>query len=341
MTADRSGSGGAVSGEAASGEAAFGTAAPGEAASGGAGPGSRTALVVGGAGFVGRHAAAALAGGGFRVLTLGRAPRPGALRADLAATAPGELAALLDRHRVDLVVNAAGAVWGGLDEETVHRANVTLVRTLVEAVAVSARAPRLVQLGSGYEYGPTPEGASVTEDAPARPTTPYGRTKLLATRTVLAAAEEGRIDGVVLRVASALGPGAPAGSLFGALLERLRAAPAGGPPAEIVLRPLVSRQDFVDVRDVGAAVCRAATAAPGAARLLNIGGGRAVPVRDLVRHLVGLSGAPVRITERDDGTGARGGGLDWQLLDTAAARAAWGWTPARGPENALHDLWHH
>ncbi|MFB7102290.1 NAD-dependent epimerase/dehydratase family protein [Streptomyces hydrogenans] len=321
MSADRPAGGGTVPGEAA--------------------PGSRTALVVGGAGFLGRHVAAALADGGFRVLTLGRTPRPGALRADLAATAPGELAALLDRHRVDLVVNAAGAVWGGLDEESVHRANVTLVRGLVAAVAASARAPRLVQLGSGYEYGPTPEGEPVTEDAPARPTTPYGRTKLLATLTVLAAAEEGLIDGVVLRVASALGPGAPAGSLFGALAERLRAVPPGGPPAEIVLRPLVSRQDFVHVGDVGAAVLGAATAAPGAARLCNIGGGRAVPVRDLVRHLVGLSGAPARIVERDDGTGARGGGLDWQLLDTAAARAAWGWTPGRGPENALRDLWHH
>ncbi|WP_406729892.1 NAD-dependent epimerase/dehydratase family protein [Streptomyces sp. GD-15H] len=163
-----------------------------------------------------------------------------------------------------------------------------------------------------------------------------------ATRAVQAAVEEGRIDAVVLRVASAVGPGAPAGSLFGTLAARLRAAAAaapGGPPSEIVLRPLISRQDFVDVRDVADAV-RAAAAADVSARLFNIGGGRAVPVRDLVRRLIALSGVPVRLVERDDGTGARGGGLDWQLLDTEKARTALGWKPARGPEEALHGLWH-
>ncbi|MFJ9584785.1 NAD-dependent epimerase/dehydratase family protein [Streptomyces acidicola] len=301
------------------------------------------ALVVGGQGFLGRHVCRALAGAGHDVLRISRTPAAGSLTADVAVTEPAELAALLDDRRVGLVVNAAGAVWGPTEGEAAHASNVTLVEHLVAAMEQARRTARLVHIGSGYEYGPTPRGHVLAETAAARPMSAYGRMKLRASRTVVTAAAEGRVDAVVLRTASTIGPEAPPASLLGTLAARLvqagRVDPAPAEPTVLEFRSLVSEQDFVDVRDVADAVLAAARAET-AVRMFNIGAGRVIPVRTLVHRLIEISGVPATVRERAEPALQRGGGIDWQLLDISLARDALGWTPARSPQDALRDLWH-
>jgi nucleoside-diphosphate-sugar epimerase len=212
--------------------------------------------------------------------------------------------------------------------------NAELVGRITEAVAGLPGRPRLIQLGSAYEYGPASPGTVTSEGQPPVPATVYGRTKLLGSQTVIRAAAENGVDGVVLRVSVACGPGAPRISLPGIVAEHLAAG-----RTELRLAPLRAYRDFVDVRDVADAVLAAARApaAAVAGGIVNIGCGEAVPVRRLVDLMISLSGLPVRIVEEPAAQAARSD-AQWQRLDIARARRLLGWSPRRPLEESLRDF---
>ncbi|MCD0485141.1 NAD(P)-dependent oxidoreductase [Streptacidiphilus sp. ASG 303] len=312
-------------------------------------PAGLPVVVLGATGFVGRHVCRAFAAAGARVVGVARnAPPSGdAFRPvllDLAEAGPGRLARLLADERAEVVVNAAGAVWG-VTEEQLRAGNVELTRRLVDAVAASGRRPRLVHLGSVHEYGRVAPRVGITEDLVPDPVNPYGRSKLLGSQAVLGAARDGLVDAVVLRVVNVYGPDAPRGSLLGMIACHLAAvsrARAAGLPAPVLrLSPLRAHRDFVDVRDVADAVVAAARAELDGSgpdvRLVNIGGGTALDVRRLVERLIELGGLDARVVEEQTGGGQRGD-VEWQQVDISRARRLLGWSPRRPMEQSLRDL---
>jgi nucleoside-diphosphate-sugar epimerase len=291
------------------------------------------AVVLGATGFVGRHVCYALTGAGYLVTAVGRGPA-----LDLSEASVDQLHAALDAVRPALVVNAAGAVWQP-DPAQVEPLNTRLVARLVDAVERLPGRPRLIQLGTVHEVGPVPRGTPILETTPPHPVSPYGRTKLAATRLVLAAAAAGRVDAVVLRTVNAIGAGMPAGSLFGGVAAQLARAARAHATAVLRTGRLTAECDFVDVRDVAAAVCAAATRAPAGGTLVNIGRGQAVPVGRLVRELVAISGVPADLSDRDGPGAANATGVLWQAVDVTAARRLLGWRPRRPLLESLQTLW--
>lgn len=92
------------------------------------------------------------------------------------------------------------------------------------------------------------------------------------------------------------------------------------------------------MRDVADAVLAAAVAPAGASgAVLNIGGGTAVPVRELVDTMISLSGLPMRVVE-DPALGLTRSDAAWQLLDISRARPQLGWEPRRTLRESLRDL---
>jgi len=191
----------------------------------------RRAVVLGGSGFLGRHVCDAFVAAGAEVIAvsrrLDRLPGTRCVRLDVAETPPGTLRDLLAAAAPTVVVNAAGGVWGVSEEQQIA-SNVTLVRNVVAAVAGLPRPARLIHLGSVHEYGPVAVGQPIDESTAPNPVDPYGRTKLIGSRHVLAACAAGRVDAAVLRVVNVTGPGAPAGSLLGRVAGQLRAAAGTG-----------------------------------------------------------------------------------------------------------------
>jgi NDP-hexose 4-ketoreductase len=310
----------------------------------------RSVVVLGADGFLGRHICAALAAAGAHGLRISRTaaggggPVPQRLRPvalDLVAAPPERLAELLDG--ADVVVNAAGGVWQ-VNERQMYRANADFVARLVEAGTGLPHGPRLIHLGSVHEYSPAPPGGRVTEEQPTAPVTAYGRSKLLGAQAVLrASGGASGFHGVVLRIATVTGPGAPRGSLLGMVAHHLAGAAAareaGAEPGPLELAPLLAHRDFVDVRDVADAVVATACAptADVAGRVLNIGSGEAVDTRDLVARLIALSGTRVEVVERPGLAVARTD-VRWQRLDISRAARLLGWRPRRGLEESLRDL---
>ncbi len=301
-------------------------------------------VVLGAAGFVGRAVCEAFTAQGARVLGVVRSSvqvpaRTTSVRLDLTRAPREEFVTLLRSHAADVVVNTAGAVWGGVTDTQMHESNVELTQHLLASVAaVGQRPPRLIQLGSAHEYGAGVPGRPLDEDVPPRPVNPYGRSKLLATQAVLSAAEEGRVDGVVLRVAHICGPYAPRGSLLGMIAARLAAAARHPeePLLPLQLSPLRARLDFVDVRDVADAIVAAGQAFPGE-RLINVGRGEAVSVRSVVARLIELSDLDVPVVEKDIAPSGHAG-AQWQQLDITRARRLLDWQPRRTLDQSLRDL---
>ncbi|MCP9985427.1 NAD(P)-dependent oxidoreductase [Streptomyces sudanensis] len=288
-------------------------------------------LVLGATGYLGGHVAGQLrALPGTRVVLGGRSGAE--VPVDLASDRPEALAEALARVAPDAVVNCAGATGG--DAVTLAEVNARGPAVLCAALREAAPAARLVHLGSAAEYGPGTPGRRVAESAATRPAAPYGATKLAGTVAVTSSG----LDAVVLRVGNPVGPGAPAGGLPGRVAALL--ADAGDDPdAALRLGDLSAHRDFVDVRDVARAALLAATAPGGLPPVLNIGGGDAVPVRELVRRLADTAGFRGRIVEEGGGGSARSGRVSWQCSDVTAAREALGWEPSRSLGESLAALW--
>lgn len=285
-------------------------------------------LLIGARGFIGRHVLAGAAG--HDVVTVSRSPGAGDVCLDPATAAPDEVAGLVRAVAPDAVVDCGGAT-GGTAAELVT-GNVVAVAGLLAGMALaSAVAPaRLVHLGSAAEYGPVSRGTPITESARPCPAGPYGVTKLAGTALV----RNARLDAVVLRVFNPIGPGLPASTLPGRIAAGLR-----GGAEEVRVGPLDAYRDFVDVRDVAAAILAAAGAAGPLPPVLNVGSGRATSLRAVAARLAEHAGPGRRVVEDPGGGSARSAGVAWQQAGIDAIGGALGWAPATGLATSLRDLW--
>jgi nucleoside-diphosphate-sugar epimerase len=238
----------------------------------------------------------------------------GRIESELRATSPS------------YVVNCSGATGGTTAEQI--RLSVMTTAGLIEAIARSGILARLIHIGSAAEYGPGPIGQPVSETTCPRPVSPYGIAKLAATQLVAAEAAAGQ-DAVVLRVFNALGPAMPPGLLPSTALRRLTDAVASSAP-RIEMGPLDAVRDFVDVRDIAAAVVAACRAPRLVASIINVGSGTGHSARELVQALAERVGFAGEIGEAAAGS-PRSLDVPWQVADISLAERALGWRP-------VHDL---
>ncbi|MGW4088012.1 NAD-dependent epimerase/dehydratase family protein [Streptomyces sp. NPDC004822] len=298
-----------------------------------------TVVLFGASGFLGRPVAGLLERDD-RVGTLvrvSRRHRPDTRheRHDLVLDGTDALGRLLNRVGPDVVVNCAGRLSGG--PVALVETNVLVTARLLEAMRVAAPAARLVVLGSAAEYGATTPGVPVREDAPTAPSSAYAVTRLASTRLVELTAAEGALDAVALRVFNPAGPGQPPENLLGRAAQALRAAFRTGAD-HITLGPLDAHRDFVDVRDVAAAIVAAALADRVPDPVLNVGSGEAVPVRDAVALLARTAGFTGRIVETARAP-SRSRDVPWIAADVDRIRAALDWKPEHGLANSVRAVW--
>lgn len=288
----------------------------------------RRVLLFGGSGFLGGHVRRALAGDAELIC-------PSRAQCDLTRGVE-EIVTVLRASRPDAVVSCAGRIGG--DAAELIEGNTLATAHLIEAVARAAPAARLVRIGSAAEYGPVPHGHAVTEEDPAAPTSEYGLSQLAATRLVELAAAAGRIDGVVLRVFNPVGPGLPPAMLLGRAAALLR--DAGSDPRPITLGSSTVHRDFVDVRDVAAAVVAALRAPSLTERVFNVASGRAVTTREAVRLVAEAAGYRGELRDSDE-RAERSAAVDWMCGDVRRATRLLGWTPAYALEDSVKALWAH
>ena len=147
-----------------------------------------TWLLTGGAGYIGSHITLAFQEAGTQVVVLddlstgyrGYVPE-GVPFVDGSVADPDAVATVFDQHDITGVVHLAGLKYAGVSVDeplAFYHANVTGMQVLLEAVAARGIENFLFS-GSSSWYG-TPEADIVGEDAPPRPESPYGQSKVVS-----------------------------------------------------------------------------------------------------------------------------------------------------------------
>lgn len=212
------------------------------------------ALVTGGHGFIGSAIVRRLVAAGFYVLVLDRKPgQPSDYEALALDINTPEASRAFGAFRPDLVVHAAGQTRVGpslADPVGDARANIMGTLGMLEAARAS-RSRLFIYLSSAAIYGEQAE-IPVKETAPTRPTSPYGLSKLAATRYVDYYRRSGRLPAIALVPANVYGPRQDGGADGGVVATFLEAARRGEP------LPIVGdgrqTRDLLYVGDVAEAV---------------------------------------------------------------------------------------
>ncbi|MEV8456367.1 NAD-dependent epimerase/dehydratase family protein [Streptomyces sp. NPDC052095] len=292
------------------------------------------ALVTGVAGFIGSHLADALLRRGTRVVGLDRLPLDrGCAAANLRSSLghPAFEYVQTDLRHDDLATAVAGAdvvfhlagqpgvrpSWGEAFSEYLT-CNVLATHRLM-AECEKQHVPRLVLASSSSVYGQVDAGVRCREDAPGRPISPYGVTKLAAEQLCLAFAQRpaATTSVVALRYFTVYGPRQRADMLID---RALRAALYGDPLR--VFGDGSARRDFTYVDDVVSATLAAATA-EAQAEVINVGGGRSVSVTELLEIVGRAAGASVPTCSAP----AQPGDVGATLADPRKAGEILGWKP--------------
>jgi UDP-glucose 4-epimerase len=309
-------------------------------------------LVTGGAGYVGGVCAQVLLEAGHDVvvvddLSTGNADGvPSAARfveGDVAVAAPRLLAA----EPFDGVLHFAAQSLVGesvQQPEKYWHGNVVKTFELLEAMR-RAGTPRLVFSSTAAVYG-EPEQVPITEDAPTRPTNPYGASKLAIDHAITSYAVAHGLAATSLRyfnVAGAYGGLGENRVVETHLIPLVLQVAAGHRKAISVFGtdwPTpdgTAVRDYIHIRDLAQAHLLAlATAEAGTHRIYNLGSGTGFSVREVISACERVTGLP--ITAQD--APRRPGDPATLIASSERAVTELGWRPEHNDlDEIVTDAW--
>lgn len=199
-------------------------------------------------------------------------------------------------------------------------------RAVIDACRRCSSLRAVVLVSSGAVYGDRRGSGpgAVTEDQALLPSGRYGEIKLAQERRWNDANLD--LEVILARPFNITGPGEPTTLVAAAFVKRMKESPG----APLTVRNSESIRDFVDVRDVGAALACLVTQPAGA---YNIASGIPTSVGDLARRLA-LIGRTADILAPDGR-----GGDSWSCGDSSKLFASTGWRRRYTLEDSLHAVW--
>jgi GDP-4-dehydro-6-deoxy-D-mannose reductase len=290
------------------------------------------ALITGGSGFVGPYLAEHCRDQGDDVVALDRSgPDP------LDITDRDAVREVFARHEPEVVYHLAALTHVGdswADPAAVFRVNIDGTAHVLDA-ARAAGVRRVIVVGSAEEYGRVePADLPLREDAPLRPSTPYGVSKIAASYLALQAHIAHGFDVVRVRPFSHTGPGQTDRFLIPALAARIATAERAGDD-EIPVGNLDPVRDVSDVRDIVRAYRLLADHGV-AGEIYNVCSGTGVSVRDIAERLVASARRVLRLTV--DPELVRPVEVPRLVGDVSRLRATTGWAPEITLEQTLAEV---
>jgi UDP-N-acetylglucosamine/UDP-N-acetyl-alpha-D-glucosaminouronate 4-epimerase len=291
----------------------------------------RSALVTGGAGFIGSHLVDALLAAGWRVRVLddfstGRESNLDGSRASVELVR-GDLCDGTTLARavagVEVIFHQAAvpSVPRSVAEPVrTHAVNATGTLLLLEA-ARSAGVRRVVYAASSSAYGDTPQLPKV-ETMPANPRSPYALQKWTGETYCRLYSELYGLETVALRYFNVYGPRQNPASEYAAVVPRFIVA-CLEQRQPVVYGDGRQTRDFTFVGDAVRANLLAADAAGAAGSMLNVAGGRRVSLLELLGAVAEITGISVEPRHEP----SRPGDVRDSLADLSRARSLLGYEP--------------
>lgn len=255
-------------------------------------------VILGGAGFLGRHAGRAMAAAGFEVWSVDRARvEPAGSAPWLAGEVQGDcfdVAAWWDKSGgADVLVHlASSTVPASANEDPIDDAQTNLVGTLrlLQGLRAKAARPRLLFASSGGAVYGRPQSVPLGESHPTMPMGAYGVTKLAIEHHLRIEEAMHGLSYRTLRLSNPYGEWQRPHGIQGVIAVFAYRA-LHGQLLDVWGDGSVVR-DFVHAADVGRAFA-AAACHEGGARVFNIGGGTGHSVNHIIGTLEQLLGREV------------------------------------------------
>jgi len=257
---------------------------------------SKTILVTGVNGFVGKHLARELKNRGDEVIGIGReaspAPEIKELLTDYWACDLMDKGAVakLSLEGIDGIISLAGLARVGdsfANPEKYNQVNVGVLANLCQVLVDRKLRPRIIAISTAYVYEPR-QTLPITEQSELiNDGSPYAKSKLAMEKAVKAFRDQG-LEIVIVRPFNHIGPGQEEGFLVPDLFAKLRSA------KEIIkVGNLANRRDYTDVRDVVRAYVDLTHAESLDYDLYVVASGKSVPGQQVLKLLLdnmGLTG---------------------------------------------------
>ncbi len=180
---------------------------------------------------------------------------------------------------------------------------------------------RVVFTSSGAVYG-AQEQQPLSEDMSPHPDSPYAVSKLSGEYYVRTIGELWGIETVCLRIFNAYGPGQHLPPSHPPVIPNyLKQATGGG--TLVIHNSGDQTRDFVYVEDVVQAISAAATASDVNGKIINIGSGREITVRELADQVMDLTNGQAEVVHNPKSSG----GVKRMRADITRARDLLGYEP--------------
>jgi UDP-glucose 4-epimerase len=258
----------------------------------------RSALVLGGAGFLGSWVVAELLDAGVRVTSVDRDPRGRVdrrARSVQAEVVAGErtLLELLREVRFDALFHLVGT--GSVPRSLEHPAgdlasNTGAILETLEAVRDLSSPPLVVYASSAAVYGEALR-LPMDEDHPLVPVSPYGISKAAGEQYVRLYHHLYGLPALSVRPFSVYGPGQRKLVVY----DLMRRLDDGEDPLVVRARPDIAR-DLVYGPDAARALVTLAQRAPGEGEAFNVSSGRATTLEEITGTLVEVGGFGAEVT---------------------------------------------
>ncbi len=316
----------------------------------------KNVLVTGGAGYIGSHAAKALAKAGYNPVTYDNLVYGNHWAVQWGPFVEGDIgdrARLLKtfaRYDIDAVMHFAAFAYVGesmTKPELYFENNVTKSLTMLDAMRI-AGVRKMVFSSTCATYG-TPEQMPITEETPQIPVNPYGETKLMVEKALHWYAKAHGINSVALRYFNAAGAD-PEGDIGESHLPETHLIP-------LILDAALGRRaaidiygtdyptedgscvrDYIHVADLADAHVRALDylIEGGETTQVNLGTGMGYSVREVIAAVERVTGKRVPRREMP----RRAGDPAVLVADPSKARRVLGWLPTNSDlDTIIHTAW--
>lgn len=301
----------------------------------------RRVCMTGGAGFIGSHLAAALAGHGARVaviddLSNGRAENlegiEGVRLHHASILDADALAGVVEGSEIVFHLAAVASVPRSVNEPDLYYAVNAMGTQAVLEAARRAGVGRVVYAASSSAYGDQP-GMPRVETMPPDPCSPYAAAKVIGEHLVQAYARSCGLPGISLRYFNIFGPRQRPDSPYAAVMPRFADALLAGRPV-VIYGDGGQTRDFTHVANaVHANLLAGSTERALTGETVNVACGRSASVMDILETMAELLDVEPKYTCEPP----RPGEVRDSLADVSAARDVLGYEPIVDLEQGLRE----